>query len=127
MGLNAEINVVSLIDVILLLLLIFMITAPMMMSGINLSLPAVSTPDRISERNPIRIEITRDGKLFVDGKEWSMAQLRSNFRVYSSGKGGQVLIRGDDALNLGRFVEVMDILGDAGVTQYGIGAIKKAG
>jgi biopolymer transport protein ExbD len=126
LGLNAEINVVSLIDVILLLLLIFMITAPMMMSGLNVTLPKADV-ERIQARNSVLVEVNRAGKIYVDGKEWTPELLRTGFRVYASGKGEAVVLRADTGVEFGLVVEVMDILNAAGVTQYGIGAIQKAG
>jgi biopolymer transport protein ExbD len=112
MHLNAEINVVSLIDVILLLLLIFMITAPMMTSGIELTLPTGQVLP-MESKDAILVELREDGKIFVDGKEWARPRLEDGFKTYAKGR-SEVTLRADFRLEYGVIYDVFRILSEAG-------------
>ncbi len=121
LALNAEINVVSLIDVILLLLLIFMITAPMMSGGIDLRLPT-ATVQQIESKDAVMIEIDSVGKLFVDGKPWTLEQLTNTIKAHLRGR-DQVTFRGDERVMYGIPMKVWSILYNAGVRDFGLMAI----
>ncbi len=123
----AEINVVPYIDVTLVLLILFMVTAPMMQTGVDVELPqAEAKTVETDEQLPIIISIKADGSLFVD------AGNQSDNPVTESGLAGQiqavlaqkpglaVLIRGDQKVDYGRVVTIMAALKQAGVSGVGL-------
>src|SRR5665213_870061 len=75
-AMNADVNVVSLIDVMLLLLVIFMITAPMMQGGIDLNLPKADTKP-MEAKDAVTIDVTRDGQIVIDGNKMKINEFRA--------------------------------------------------
>ena len=118
--LNAEINVVSLIDVMMLLMVIFMITAPIMQGGVDVSLPKTASAP-LESKGGMTISITSDGRIFADETRMSLATFRATFPALSrkAGKDG-VYIRGDEKAGFGIVAQVLAIVRAAGVTNVGI-------
>ncbi len=118
--LNAEINVVSLIDVMMLLMIIFMITAPMMQGGVDVSLPKAEARP-LNAKSALVITVTRDGRIFVDDDRLSLADFKASFRALAAkaGRGG-VYLRADQRVDYGRVVEVLAIMRAAGVGDIGL-------
>ena len=117
--LNAEINVVSLIDVMMLLMVIFMITAPIMQGGVDVKLPKTeATP--LESKSGLVISITRDGSIFAGDLKMSLSQFRLSFRALAKrqGKDG-VYLRADQNVNYGTVAQVLAIIQAAGVTNLG--------
>ncbi|HKS05403.1 MAG TPA: biopolymer transporter ExbD [Gemmatimonadaceae bacterium] len=117
--LNAEINVVSLIDVMMLLLVIFMITAPIMQGGVELTLPsAVSKP--LEPKSGMVVSVSRDA-IWVDQTRLTDREFRAGFRsmVGSRAKDG-VSLQGDASISLQRLLDVMSIIKAAGVENVGL-------
>jgi biopolymer transport protein ExbD len=119
-ALNADINVVSLIDVMLLLLVIFMITAPMMQGGIDLNLPKADAKP-MEAKDAITIDVTRDGMIVVDGNKMKI----NAFRAFAKSLAGNrskngVYVRGDKDVNYGTMAQVMAILIGVGITSIGL-------
>ena len=117
MAVNGEINVVSLIDVMMLLMVIFMITAPMMQSGLDVNLPKADAP-ALESRNTIVVQVKRDGKLTVDGKTWSLADFGSRFKAMADRKGKDVAVAlmADESIEYGRVAEVFAMMARGGIT-----------
>lgn len=116
----AEINVVSLIDVMMLLMIIFMITAPMMQGGVDVELPrAAARP--LNANTALVVSVTRDGRIFADDVQLSLSEFRGTFRTLSeqSGRAG-VYLRADQGVPYGRVVEVLAIMRGAGVGNIGL-------
>ena len=111
--LNAEINVVSLIDVILLLLLIFMITAPMMTGGIEIQMPEAQV-QTIEARDAVLLEVDKSGNLFLDRNAISREKFENTIKAYLKGK-DEVTIRIDARTESGILVKLLGTLGAAGV------------
>lgn len=118
--LNAEINVVSLIDVMMLLMVIFMITAPIMQGGVDVSLPkAAARP--LESKGGLVVSITRDGRIFADETRMSMSDFRASFKALSSRKGREgVYLRADQGVPYGTVVTVLAIIRAAGVVNVGL-------
>jgi biopolymer transport protein TolR len=118
--LNAEINVVSLIDVMMLLMIIFMITAPMMTGGVDVTLPkAVSRP--LDAKSPLVVSITRSGQIYLDDVAVSLAEFRGSFRSMAAKAGTQgVSLRADQGVDYGKVVQVLAIMQAAGVQNIGV-------
>lgn len=118
--LQAEINVVSLIDVMMLLMIIFMITAPMMQGGVDVSLPRAEARP-LNAKSPLVVSVTRDGRIFADDVQLSLSEFRGSFRTLADQVGNQgVYLRADQGVNYGRVVEVLAIMRAAGVGNIGL-------
>ena len=116
--LDAEINVTPMVDVMLVLLIIFMITAPMMNTGVSLELPQVTAQNVEDPEGKLVLSIAKDDKIFLGGTQvlWKdlEAKLKSNERVK---KESALYIEADTNLLYGRVVTAMAVAKNAGVTR----------
>jgi biopolymer transport protein ExbD/biopolymer transport protein TolR len=118
--LNADVNVVSLIDVMLLLLVIFMITAPMMQGGVDLTLPKAEAKP-LESKGGMTITIDRAGKIRVNELSLSYPEFKAAFAALSRQKGKDgVFLRADQGVNYGLVVQVLAVINAAGVTKVGM-------
>lgn len=118
--LNAEINVVSLIDVMMLLLVIFMITAPLMQGGIQVRLPKGEARP-LESKGDIIVTVTRSGRIAVDNRSMTFDQFRAAFPALAERRGRRgVVLRGDEAVDYGQVVRVLGVMMRAGATDVGI-------
>jgi biopolymer transport protein TolR len=117
--LNAEINVVSLIDVMMLLMVIFMITAPIMQGGVDVKLPKTeATP--LESKSGLVISVTRDGSIYAGETKMSLGTFRSVFKTLAAKQGKEgVYLRADQDVNYGTVAQVLAIIQGAGVTNLG--------
>ncbi|HEV8411183.1 MAG TPA: biopolymer transporter ExbD [Gemmatimonadaceae bacterium] len=117
--LNAEINVVSLIDVMMLLMVIFMITAPIMQGGVDVKLPKAEAMP-LESKSGLVISITRDGSIFAGDQKMTLRTFRSVFKAMAGkqGKDG-VYLRADQNVSYGIVAQVLSIIQGAGVTNLG--------
>jgi len=117
--LNADINVVSLIDVMMLLMVIFMITAPMMQGGVDVALPKAQAAP-LESKSGLTVSIDSNRRIYVDETRYSLSDFRVYFRTIakSRAKGG-VYLRVDEGVNYGLVAQVMAILSAAGVKDVG--------
>jgi len=118
--LNAEINVVSLIDVMMLLMVIFMITAPMMQGGVDVALPKVDAKP-LESKTALVVSVTADGRIFVDETRMSLGEFKATFPSMARRQGREgVYFRGDERARYGLVVEVLAVMRSAGVTNVGL-------
>lgn len=120
MAVNGEINVVSLIDVMMLLMVIFMITAPIMQGGVDIQLPKADVRP-LEAKNGLVVSIDRTGQIFVDDKPFSLDEFRRGIKALADRKGGGgVSVKGDGALQYQRMMEVISAMTKAGITEIGL-------
>ena len=120
MPLNAEINVVSLIDVMLLLLVIFMITAPMMQGGVDVALPKAEAKP-LDPKSGMVVTVDRAGAVYVDETRMTLSEFRAAFRSLASKRAGDgVYLRGDASVPYGVVTQVIAIMRAAGVSDVGL-------
>ncbi len=120
MPLNAEINVVSLIDVMLLLLVIFMITAPMMQGGVDVALPKAEAKP-LEPKSGLVVTIDRSGAVYIDETKMTVSEFRSAFRTLASKRSRDgVYLRGDASVPYGLVTQVLAIMRAAGVGDVGL-------
>ena len=116
----AEINVIPLVDVVLVLLLIFMLTAPMMYRGIDVNLPkTASKPTAIEER--LVLTITKDRLLYLNERALPLATLETRLRELLQDRADKtIFVKADRDLAYGYVVETMDRIRRAGVERVGM-------
>jgi biopolymer transport protein TolR len=116
--LNSEINVTPMVDVMLVLLIIFMITAPMMNTGVSLELPQVTAQNLEDPEGKLVLSIAKDDKVFLGGTQVSWKGLEDKLKTNERVKRESALyIEADNALLYGRVVTAMAIAKNAGVTR----------
>jgi biopolymer transport protein ExbD len=114
-----EINVTPLVDVVLVLLLVFMVTAPMMSRGIDVSLPVANQPDTEPE-DRLTVSISAEERVYIADKPINLLLLEETLRGMLQGRSSRVVyLRADERLRYGRVIEVVDRMKRAGVEQIG--------
>ena len=118
----ADINVTPLVDVMLVLLIIFMVTAPMLHQGVSVALPRTATTNLpTSIEDPIILSITREGAYYINETPVARGLLRDRLRAYLKGrKDRTVFLKADRALSYGTVVETLDILNRMGIENLGM-------
>jgi len=116
----AEINIIPLVDVVLVLLLIFMLTAPMMYRGIDVNLPkASSRPTAVEER--LVLTVTKDQSLFLNDRRLQATGLELALRQAFANRTDKTLyLKADAGLSYGTVVETMDRVRRAGIERLGM-------
>lgn len=116
----AEINVTPLVDVMLVLLIIFMVTAPMMQSGIGVNLPRAETESSPAERG-LTITITKDRFIYVGDSVVNINLLEKRLLEYFYGRDKKIVfIKADKDIPYGFFIETLDVIKKAGVETVGL-------
>ena len=120
--LMSEINVVPYIDVMLVLLVIFMITAPLLSQGVKVDLPrAAAQPVESQDQETLVVTVDREGKYFLDDRRISSEELRRKVAaILRLRPKTPVLIRGDRQANYGEVVKAMTLLQSAGAPSVGL-------
>ena len=114
-----EINVTPLVDVVLVLLLVFMVTAPMMSRGIDVSLPVANQP-RADEEDRVTVSVNAAERIYIGDQLVTPALLEDKLRSMMEGRTSKVVyLRADEALRYGRVIAVVDTIKKAGVEQIG--------
>jgi len=116
----ADINVTPLVDVMLVLLIIFMVTAPMLATGIKVNLPSAKTAQPLENKEPVVVAVAKDGSLSVGREAVSRDELADKVKAKLTDSNGIVQLRGDRDASYGDVVSVMDELAANGVTRIAI-------
>ncbi len=118
----SEINVTPFVDVMLVLLIIFMVAAPMMIQGIDVRLPAVSARPIPTETERLVVSVTADGKVLVEDNEVELGMLGAGLSAIQKEcqeKRG-VILRADRKVEYGLVAQVMGAIRDAGIEEIGM-------
>ena len=111
----SDINVTPFVDVMLVLLVIFMITAPLLTTGVEVDLPETSTGPVLGTDEPLAITITGDGQIFLQETLIELSTLPAKLdAVTGRNPKARLFIRGDQSINYGRVMEVMGTVNGAG-------------
>ena len=118
----ADINVTPLVDVMLVLLIIFMVTAPMLHQGISVALPKTATTNLDATlEDPIVLSISRDGRYYINETPVARGLLRDRLRAILRGrKERAVLLKADRGLSYGTVIETLDLLNRMGIESLGM-------
>lgn len=122
----SSINVTPFVDVVLVLLVIFMITAPILVKeSLNLNLPKVDTGDG-PKLETLGVAINKDGNIFINGQIADLEVLKQEaLKAVQKDSGAQAIIGADKDVNYGRVVEVIDILKTNGLEKFAVQIEKK--
>jgi biopolymer transport protein TolR len=117
----SEINVTPLVDVMLVLLIIFMITAPLMQVGVPVDLPKTSAQQVGGKDEPLVVSVNAKDEIYLGETKHELEELRTKLKAVHGEKPDQrVFIRGDKTINYGRMMEVMGVVIDSGFRQLGL-------
>ena len=119
----ADINVTPLVDVMLVLLIIFMVTAPMLHQGVAVALPKTETTNLpATVHDPVILSITREGQYYINETPVARGLLRDRLRAFLAQRKDRpvVFLKADRALSYGTVVETLDILNRMGVENLGM-------
>lgn len=117
----AEINVTPLVDVMLVLLVIFMVTAPLMETGIPIQLPKASGKALPKEESPVTLNLSREGKIFLGQEEVSISNLTVRLKTfYKNRNQKEIFIRADGALPYALVAQTMALVKEAEIHKIGL-------
>ncbi len=126
----ADINVTPMVDVMLVLLIIFMVTAPLLTAGVPVNLPDARAKPLEQDQTPVSLSLDADGRIFVGEAEVLSADL-PNMLARLAARGGekppQVFLRADKGLDYGRVMAVMGELNRAGLNRVALVAVGQDG
>lgn len=116
-----DINVTPLVDVMLVLLIVFMVTAPLLTVGVEVDLPKVQNQAINTQEEPLVVTVQKDGNIALMQTPIDIAQLVPRLLAITANKPDtQIYLRGDQAINYGRVMEVMGTLSAAGFTKVAL-------
>ena len=118
-GVISEINITPMVDVMLVLLIIMMVAAPMMTSGVAVDLPRTSAGEMPSQTRPITVIVTPEGAVFVDDTPVAEAELVTLVGTLATTE-DRIFLRGDTTANYGTVMRVMGMLSSAGYSKIGL-------
>ena len=116
-----EINVTPFVDVMLVLLIIFMVTAPMLTSGVPLELPEAKGQQLQSNKEPVTLSVDSSGKVFIQETEIKLDEIAPKLKaIAKNGYDEQIFIRGDKGIDYGTVMRVMGRVKSAGFTKVSL-------
>ena len=113
----AEINVTPMVDVMLVLLIIFMVSAPLLTVGVPLDLPQTQAKSLEQDKTPLQLSVDTSGKVFINDTEVSMTELVPKLKAITDARGGmdeRIYMRADKKADYGTVAKVMGQLSGAG-------------
>jgi len=120
-NLMSDINVTPFVDVMLVLLIIFMVTAPMMMEGVNVSLPEATSKPLVSEKKPLIVNIDSENRIFINDFKVTVDGLGEKLnKILNGRKDREVYLKADKDISYGMVVRVMSEIKGAGVEKLGM-------
>ena len=126
-GFVSEINVTPFVDVMMVLLIIFMVTAPMMDSGLDVDLPQAKQVDNLpTDAEHLVLTVREDGVLFLDTYQVQLDELESRLTMLVKDKGRALFLQADKAVPYGVVVDVMGRIKSAGIEKLGVIALPAA-
>jgi biopolymer transport protein TolR len=124
----AEINVTPLVDVMLVLLIIFMVTAPLMSTAVNVDLPKIATSPINQDSEPLTVSVDAQGDVFLQDQKVDLGELVAKLKaIAQDNKDRRIFVRGDKANSYGRIIEVMGTIVQGGFTKAALMSEPPAG
>ena len=117
----SEINVTPMVDVMLVLLIIFMVAAPLMTAGVPIELPQTQAKQLNTEQKPITVSVTPEGAIYIGESPVALADLIAQVAALAvNGTEDRIYVRGDTTANYGAVMKVMGALSGAGYSKIGL-------
>ena len=117
----SEINVTPFVDVILVLLIIFMVSAPLLTAGVPLDLPQSQAKALTADKDPISVSINAEGKIFLQETEIPLDEIVPKLKaIAANGNEERIFVRGDKTSNYGAIMRVMGAISSAGYRNIGL-------
>jgi biopolymer transport protein TolR len=119
----AEINVTPMVDVMLVLLIIFMVSAPLLTVGVPIDLPQTKATSLDQDKEPLTVSVDDKGKVFLQNSEIPFDDLVAKLKAVAEARGGfeaRVFVRGDKKVDYGTVMRVMGQLSGAGFTKVAL-------
>jgi biopolymer transport protein TolR len=116
----SDMNVTPLVDVMLVLLIVFMVAAPLMAAGVPIDLPKAQAKPLVDQKQPIAVTISSEGKLFVDQREVATDEIVAVLGENVDSKDRRIHVRGDKTIPYGKVIEVMGLINSAGYTKVAL-------
>lgn len=117
----ADINITPMVDVMLVLLIIFMVTAPLLTSGVTVDLPKANATPLNQDATPITLSIDAAGQIFIADTQIPLDELVPKLRAIAhNNPNRRIFVRGDRRLPYGRVVQVMALITDGGFTKVAL-------
>ena len=124
----SEINVTPMVDVMLVLLVIFMVTAPLLTVGVPVDLPKTSAAPITGQDEPIVVSVNAQGSVYLQDTEIPLDNLTARLAAITANKPDtRIFVRGDRSINYGRIMEVMGVINEAGFRRVALVAEQPAG
>ena len=122
----AEINVVPLVDIILVVLIIFMVTAPLVLKPtIDVNLPKASSGQKNQMARSMELIMNEMGELFLDGKKLSIDELRETMETQAKEENSSVILTADREVTLKKLTAIIDLIKSSGIKKVGFSVQKK--
>lgn len=117
----SEINVTPFVDVMLVLLIVFMVTAPLLNVGVPVDLPKSSARSMAEDQKPIEVTVDQNGAIFLGDVEVKLAELVARLVAITDNRSdARIYVRGDRKLDYGRVMEVIGAINGAGFTKVAL-------
>ena len=117
----SEINVTPFVDVMLVLLIVFMVTAPLLTVGVPVDLPKTEASQLRDQVEPLVVTVNAEGRLFIQETETDAESLIPRLNAISQNKPEtRIYVRGDQAINYGRVMEVMGLISQGGYSKVAL-------
>ncbi|MGB9755276.1 MAG: ExbD/TolR family protein [Desulfurella sp.] len=122
-GIFSDINITPLVDVMLVLLVIFMVTTPMLVKGIKVNLPKTHSGNTNITKKDLIVSIDEQGRIFLNKQQVSLNDLR---KAFEENHGNEVVIEADRAIEYGTVVHIIDIAKQSGIEKVGLATTNKS-
>ncbi|MAI76275.1 MAG: protein TolR [Pelagibacteraceae bacterium TMED65] len=117
----SDINVTPFVDVMLVLLIIFMVTAPLLSSGIKINLPESSSVLKNEKKDPVTVSLNSKGEIFIQKKRFTRQQLIQKLKLLKkNNKNLKIYIKGDKKLDYGKVMDLMSLINSSGFTKVAL-------
>jgi biopolymer transport protein TolR len=122
-GVMSEINVTPMVDVMLVLLIIFMVSAPLLTVGVPIDLPQSQAKSLEQDKEPLTVSVDNKGKVFLQNSEITIEELVPKLQAVTAARGGQserIFVRGDRKVDYGTVMKIMGRLSAAGFSRVAL-------
>ena len=117
----SEINVTPFVDVMLVLLIVFMVTAPLLTVGVTVDLPKATSSPLPGQDEPLTVTVNRNGAIYLQESEIALDELGPRLNaVLETKPGTRIFVRGDKVIDYGRVMQVVGTIHDAGISKVAL-------